>query len=214
ERGGGQDFRGDRGGDRGRGRFGRRGGGRRGGRPPTGGRNLPPSKYASPQSDQRPHDSRGSYDSRGQQGRTFEQRDSRRPEGSRFSTPAAPVSSGEDEIVLPGESLAKYRNKPAAAAAPAPALIEPEIHEPQPDLADSVSSRGNVQQAGTPSGANVPRRSSGGLPRWLLAETGNEAETSSTGTEELASSAGDTATTAPRAPSAAPDVVEQERTRT
>jgi len=211
---GGQDFRGDRG--RG-GRWGRRGGRRRsgsGGRPPQGGRNLPPSKYASPQGDQRPHDSRGSYDSRGQQGRTFEPRDNRRPEGSRFSTPAAPVSSGEDEIVLPGESLAKYRNKPAAAAAPAPALIEPEIHEPQPDLADSVSSRGNVQQAGTPSGANVPRRSSGGLPRWLLAETGNEAETSSTGTEELASSAGDTATTAPRAPSAAPDVVEQERTRT
>src|SRR5260221_13230226 len=68
---GGQDFRGDRGGDRGRGgRWGRRGGRRRsgsGGRP-QGGRNLPPSKYASPQGDQRPHDSRGSYDSRGQQG--------------------------------------------------------------------------------------------------------------------------------------------------
>jgi Rne/Rng family ribonuclease len=214
---GGQDFRGDRGGDRGRGgRWGRRGGRRRsgsGGRPPQGGRNLPPSKYASPQGDQRPHDSRGSYDSRGQQGRPFEPHDNRRPEGSRFSPPAAPASSGEDEIVLPGESLAKYRNKPTAAA-PAPALIEPEIHEPQPDLGDSISSRGNVQQAGTPSGANVPRRSSGGLPRWLLAETGNEAETSSTGTEELPPSADDTATTAPQAPSAAPDVVEQERTRT
>src|SRR5258706_97695 len=117
---GGQDFRGDRGGDRGRGgRWGRRGGRRRGGRP-QGGRNLPPSKYASPQSpqgEQRPHDPRGSYDSRGQQGRSFEPRDQRRPEGSRFSPPAAPPSSGEDDIVLPGESLAKYRNKPAAASA-------------------------------------------------------------------------------------------------
>jgi len=213
ERGGGQDFRGDRGGDRGRGRFGRRGGRRRGGRPPQGGRNLPPSKYASPQGDQRPHDSRGSYDSRGQQGRTFEPRDNRRPEGSRYTPPAAPVTSGEDEIVLPGESLAKYRNKPAAAA-PAPALIEPEIHEPQPDLGDSLSSRGNVQQAGTTSGGNVPRRSSGGLPRWLLAETGSEADTSSTGTEELASPSGDTATIPPQALNAAPEAVEQERTRT
>ena len=217
DRGGGQDFRGDRGGDRGRGgRWGRRGGRRRSGGRPQGGRNLPPSKYASPQGDQRPQDSRSGSESRGQQGRTFEPRDHRRPEGSRYSPPAAPVSSGEDEIVLPGESLAKYRNKPAAAAAaaPAPAIIEPEIHEPQPDLGDSISPRGNAQQAGTPSGANVPRRSSGGLPRWLLAETGNEAETSSTGTEELTSSPDDTATTAPQSPSAASDMVERERTRT
>src|SRR6266851_9046491 len=129
DRGGGQDFRGDRGGDRGRGgRWGRRGGRRRSGGRPQGGRNLPPSKYASPQGDQRPQDSRSGSESRGQQGRTFEPRDHRRPEGSRYSPPAAPVSSGEDEIVLPGESLAKYRNKPAAAAAvaPAPAIIEPE----------------------------------------------------------------------------------------
>src|SRR5216683_1627859 len=217
DRAGGQDFRGDRGGDRGRGgRWGRRGGRRRSGGRPQGGRNLPPSKYASPQGDQRPQDSRSGSESRGQQGRTFEPRDHRRPEGSRYSPPAAPVSSGEDEIVLPGESLAKYRNKPAAAAAaaPAPAIIEPEIHEPQPDLGDSISPRGNAQQAGTSSGANVPRRSSGGLPRWLLAETGNEAETSSTGTEELTSSPDDTATTAPQSPSAASDMVERERTRT
>jgi len=213
DRGGGQDFRGDRGGDRGRGgRWGRRGGRRRSGSGarPQGGRNLPPSKYASPQGDQRPHDSRG------QQGRSFEPRDNRRPEGSRYSPPAPPTSSGEDEIVLPGESLAKYRNKPAAAAAavPAPAVLGPEIHEPQPDLGDSISSRGNVQQTGTPSGVNVPRRSSGGLPRWLLAETGNETETSSTGPEELTSSADDTATTPPPSLAAAPDIVEQERTRT
>src|SRR5258707_1107424 len=213
---GGQDFRGDRGGDRGRGgRWGRRGGRRRGGAPPQGGRNLPPSKYASPQGEQRPHDSRGGgYDSRGPQPRAFEPRDQRRPEGSRYSPPADPASSGEDEIVLPGESLAKYRNKPMAAAVPAPAVIEQEIHEPQPDLGDSVSSRGNVQQAGTPSGGNVPRRSSGGLPRWLLAETGNEGETSSTSTEELSSSASDTTTTAPQALGAPRQPVQQERTRT
>jgi Rne/Rng family ribonuclease len=212
---GGQDFRGDRGGDRGRGgRWGRRGGRRRGGRPQGGGgRNLPPSKYASPQGDQRSHDSRGGYDSRGQQGRGFEPREHRRPEGSRFNPPAAPASSGEDEIVLPGESLAKYRNKPAAAAA-APPVIEREIREQQPDLGDSVSSRGNVPSAGTPSGANVPRRSSGGLPRWLLAETGNEAEASSTGTEELGSAAEDTTTATPQALAAAADVVEQEPART
>jgi len=214
DRGGGQNFRGDSGGDRGRGRFGRRGGRRRGGRP-QGGRNLPPSKYASPQGDQRPHDSRGSYESRGpQQGRGFEPRgEHRRPEGSRFSPPAAPpAGSAEDEIVLPGESLAKYRNKPAAAAS-APAVVEPEIHEPQPDHDDSVPSRGHVQSGGpgTSSGGNVPRRSSGGLPRWLLAESGNEAETSSTGTEELISSADDTATTARQA--VAPDSVEAEPTR-
>jgi len=206
---GGQDFRGDRGGDRGRGRFGRRGGRRRGGRP-QGGRNLPPSKYASPQGDQRPHDSRGSYDSRGpQQGRGFEPREPRRQEGSRFSPPPAPpAGSADDDIVLPGESLAKYRNKPSAAA-PAPALVEPEIHEPQPDLGDSLSSRGNVQPGGTgtSSGGNVPRRSSGGLPRWLLAESGNEAETSSIGTEDL-SSADDATTATPQ--TASPDLVEVE----
>jgi ribonuclease G len=211
DRGSGQDFRGDRGGDRGRGRFGRRGGRRRGGRP-QGGRNLPPSKYASPQGDQRPHDSRGSYDSRApQQGRGFEPRgEHRRPEGSRFSPPAAPpAGSVEDEIVLPGESLAKYRNKPTAAAS-APALVEPEIHEPQPDLGDSLPLRSNVQSGGpgTSSGGNVPRRSSGGLPRWLLAESGNDAETSSTGTEDLRSSADDTTTAAPQAGS--PELVEAE----
>jgi ribonuclease G len=220
---GGQDFRGgggsgDRGGDRGRGgRWGRRGGRRRGARP-QGGRNLPPSKYASPQGDQRDqrsHDSRGGYDPRGQQGRSFEQRDHRRQEGSHFSPPAAPAGSVEDEIVLPGETLAKYRNKPAAAAPAAP-VVEPEIHEAQPDLGDSISSRSNVQQAGTgaSSGANVPRRSSGGLPRWLLAETGNEAESSSTGTEELTSPEDDTTSAAQQAASAAPEVVEQEPART
>ena len=111
--------------------------------------------------------------------------------------------------MLPGESLAKYRNKPAAAA-PAPAVIEPEIHESQPDLGEG-SSRSNVQLGGTPSGGNLPRRSSGGLPRWLLAETGNEAETST----ESSLSSDDATITDPEALSAAAETaaVEQEPAR-
>jgi Rne/Rng family ribonuclease len=190
---------GDRGGDRGRGRFGRRGGRRRGGRPPgpggpTGGRNLPPSKYASPQGDQqRPTESRGGYDQRGQQPRGFEPRgqqprgfENRRPEtGSR---PVGPVeSSAEDEIILPGESLAKYRNKPVASAAPMAPVVEPELHEPQPELDEPMPRAALNQPAALPTGANVPRRSSGGLPRWLLAETGTEAE-STTESNEVAGS--------------------------
>src|SRR6266850_2222735 len=102
----------DRGGDRGRGgRWGRRaGGGRpRGGRPqsgPGGGRNLPPSKYASPQGSE----SR-SYDNRGGQPRGY---DNRRQDPPRSSGPSAPIDTNEEPIVLPGESLAKYRGKPAA----------------------------------------------------------------------------------------------------
>jgi Rne/Rng family ribonuclease len=182
---------GDRGGDRGRGRFGRRGGRRRGsGRPsgpggPTGGRNLPPSKYASPQGgeQQRPGDSRGGYEQRGQQPRGFEPRgqqprgfDNRRPEGG-GSRPVGPAeSSAEDEIILPGESLAKYRNKPIAAAAPATPAVEPEPHEPQPEIDESMPRAATAPAPGLPAGSNVPRRSSGGLPRWLLAEPGPEAE--------------------------------------
>jgi Rne/Rng family ribonuclease len=187
----GGDRGGDRSGDRGRGRFGRRGGRRRGGRPPgpggpTGGRNLPPSKYASPQGveQQRPSDSRGNYDQRGQQPRGFEPRgqqprgfDNRRPEtGSR---PVGPVeTSAEDEIILPGESLAKYRNKPIASAAPIAPVLEPELNEVQPEL-DEPMPRVPIPPTGLPTGSTVPRRSSGGLPRWLLAETGTEAETES-----------------------------------
>jgi Rne/Rng family ribonuclease len=177
----------DRGGDRGRGRFGRRGGRRRGGRHSgPGGRNLPPSKYASPQGDQRPSDSRGSYDQRGQQGRGFEPRggqhrggyDNRRPDNG--PRQGGPASSGgaveEEEFLLPGESLAKYRNKPAAVTPAAP-VVEPELHEPQPDFVEPAT-RPNAAAPSTLSspGSNVPRRSSGGLPRWLLAETGAEAE--------------------------------------
>ncbi len=169
----------DRGGDRGRGgRWGRRGGGGRprGGRPqsgPGGGRNLPPSKYASPQGSE----SR-SYDNRGGQPRGY---DNRRQDLPRSSGPSAPINTNEEPIVLPGESLAKYRGKLAAAPAPAP-MIEYEAHDQQPEAEETTPRvAGNVALPAAPSGANVPRRFSGGLPRWLLADGGTEGEAAATG---------------------------------
>src|SRR5713101_4245916 len=167
----------DRGGDRGRGgRWGRRGGGGRprGGRPqsgPGGGRNLPPSKYASPQGSE----SR-SYDNRGGQPRGY---DNRRQDPPRSSGPSAPINTNEEPIVLPGESLAKYRGKLAAAPAP---MIEYEAHDQQPEAEETTPRvAGNVALPAAPSGANVPRRFSGGLPRWLLADGGTEGEAAATG---------------------------------
>src|SRR5713226_5007586 len=165
----GSDRGGDRGGDRGRGgRWGRRGGRQRGGRPPggPGGRNLPPSKYASPQGGE----SRG-YDNRGGPSRSY---DNRRPEPPRSSAPSMPVAP-EDEIILPGESLAKYRDKPAVAPAPIPS-VERETREEQ-NAAEEITPRATSNlPAAAPSGSSVPRRFSGGLPRWLLADAGAEAE--------------------------------------
>src|SRR6266403_1022005 len=160
---------GDRGGDRGRGgRWGRRGGRHRGGRPQggPGGRNLPPSKYASPQGGE----SRG-YDNRSGPPRSY---DNRRPEAPRSSVPSV-SSVPEEEIILPGESLAKYRGKSAAAPAPAP-IVGHETHEEHPASAQETTPRatGNLPAAAASGG--VPRRFSGGLPRWLLADAGAEAE--------------------------------------
>ena len=180
--------------DRGRGRWGRRGGRNRGGRSHgPAGRNLPPSKYASPQGDSRGNDSRGydnrsrdnrghdrgrdrgGYDSRGPS-RSYENRgyDNRRPESPRFESSSAPSSStsSEEPILLPGESLAKYRGKPPVTAS-SPA-VEMESHEPQPD-SENVSPRasgslGAPIPATGPSGSGGPRRFTGGLPRWLLAD--------------------------------------------
>src|SRR6266851_5651575 len=205
DRSGGRDFgRGDRGGDRGRsGRWGRRGGRQRGGRP-QGGRNLPPSKYASPQGEQRPHDSRG-YEQRGPQNRGYEPRDNRRPEGSRYGAPSAPSNPDEEPFVLPGESLAKYRNKPAAPA--------PVIEAEPPEARESLPRPASIQPGGTASGGNLPRRSSGGLPRWLLAESGNEPEASSTGTEELSGAAEDTSSAIAETPARAQEATEPEPVR-
>src|SRR5882757_2712106 len=156
----GQNF--GRGGDRGN----DRGGDRGGDRAPGGGRNLPPSKYASPQGGE----SRG-YDNRGGQPRSY---DNRRPEAPRTPAPLAP-SVSEEEIILPGESLAKYRGKPAVAPA-AVSSVEHETHEEQ-NAVEEISPRatGNLP-ATAPSGSSVPRRFSGGLPRWLLADAGSEPE--------------------------------------
>jgi Rne/Rng family ribonuclease len=178
---GSSDHGGERGGDRGRGgRWGRRGGRHRGGPPqggPGGGRNLPPSKYASPQGGE----SRG-YDNRGGQPRSY---DNRRPEVPRSSAP--PVTNApEEEIILPGESLAKYRGKPAAAPAPAP-IVEHESHEEQNTIQEITPRATANPPATAPSGSNIPRRFSGGLPRWLLADAGTETEAVTSG--EAASSA-------------------------
>ncbi|PYU69369.1 MAG: ribonuclease [Acidobacteria bacterium] len=129
-------------------------------------RNLPPSKYASPQGGE----SRG-FDNRGAQPRSY---DNRRAEAPR--SPGPSVTNGtEEEIILPGESLAKYRGKPAVAPTPAPS-VEHETREQQTAVEENASRATGNLPATAPSGGSVPRRFSGGLPRWLLADASAEAE--------------------------------------
>jgi Rne/Rng family ribonuclease len=164
------DRAGDRGGDRGRGRrgrWGRRrpggGGGGGGHHHGQGGRNLPPSKYASPQ---------GERDSRSY--------DNRRPNDR---VPSAPVDKVEDDIVLPGESLAKYRGRPVPP--PVEPVREQEPEERQPDF-EQPTGRTAV---GLPQGGpGVRRRFSGSLPHWVLADAKSEAA-EATPSEEVAASA-------------------------
>jgi Rne/Rng family ribonuclease len=160
----GNDRGGDRGGDRDRGRGGRRGrfGRRRSGsgdrdrdrRPhgQGGGRNLPPSKYASPQGER---ENRGGYDNR-------------RPSNDRG--PSAPTETREDDIVLPGESLAKYRARPVPA--PVEPLGDHEPEERQPNFEQTPARPAVGLQPGT----GTPRRFSGSLPHWVLADKESEAE--------------------------------------
>src|SRR6266700_3994601 len=165
---------GDRGGDGGRGgRWGRRGGRHRGGRPQggPGGRNLPPSKYASPQGGE----SRGN-DNRGGHPRSY---DNRRAEVPRSPAPSL-TSVPEEEIILPGESLAKYRGKSAASPAPAPG-VEHQMQEERPTVEETASRPTGNLPVTAPGGGSVPRRFSGGLPRWLLADAGTEAEAAPSG---------------------------------
>ncbi|MGB7628507.1 MAG: Rne/Rng family ribonuclease, partial [Candidatus Acidiferrum sp.] len=177
-----------------------------------GGRNLPPSKYASPQGgESRGNESRG-YDNRGRdqrgtenrsgQPRGFEPRgaeqrgfDNRRPETPRHTSAPAPSGAAEEPILLPGESLAKYRGKPLTSSTLP--VVEPESNEPQPEIEDTAprtSGGSNVPFPATGPGAaggNVPRRFSGGLPRWVLAEAGSESEAApeaGRGEEQAASS--------------------------
>jgi len=99
----------------------------------------------------------------------------------------------EEEIILPGESLAKYRGKPAVAPPPAPS-VEHETREEQ-TAGEEISPRSTGNLAATaPSGGSISRRFSGGLPRWLLADAGAEAEGAavgeSAGASEASSAAG------------------------
>ncbi len=158
-----------RGGDHGRssgGRWGRRGGRNRGGHQQDGpgGRNLPPSKYAAPQGGE----FRG-YDNRGGQQRGY---DNRRQEGPRGSVPP-PANLSEETILLPGESLAKYRDKPVASPAAAPVVEQDSRTESAPGE-ESSPRPANTLPVATSNSASVPRRFSGGLPSWLLAEAGTE----------------------------------------
>src|ERR1700687_4451363 len=187
DRGGNFGRGGDRGNDRGdrgnSGQFNRRGGRRRGGRPGPGGRDLPASKSASPQGGER--DSRGPSSPR-----SFEPR---RPENHRPAVAAAASEVVDEPILLPGESLAKYRGKPAAPApAPVERVIAPEIeqdeHEAQPQIRETVAPR-IAPSVGT------PRRFSGSLPHWVLADPGADAGTEASGEVE--------ATTEEQAPEAA-----------
>jgi Rne/Rng family ribonuclease len=192
----------DSGSNRGGGRFGRRGGRRRGGRPggPGGARNLPPSKYASPQGsqssdtrgDSRGNEPRSQGQNRGAQPRGFEPRgaaqrgfDNRRPETPRQSSPAPNFDAAEEPILLPGESLAKYRGKPIAASA-AP-VVERESRESSNKTSETTEnagpSTGGQSQSAGPAGV-VPRRSAGGLPRWLLADAGAESEAAPVSADE------------------------------
>jgi len=169
---------------RGRGRFGRgRGRGGRGGRGDFrqgGGRDLPPSKYASPQGGDRGNDRgpdrgpdrggdrgdrRNDRGGRGYANRGgFENRGPRRDfDNNRGSDSPRPSDSGEEAFLLPGESLAKYRGKPQHIEASAP-VVEPERFEPQPEPDEP-----QPRVSGQPAPAGTPRRSRGGLPSWLLA---------------------------------------------
>ncbi len=144
-----------------------------------GGRNLPPSKYASPQGDR---DSRGGYENR--------RPHDRGPERGGDRLPSAPVPSVEDEIVLPGESLAKYRSRPVTP--PVAPVVEHEPEERQPDFTETPSR----PAVGLPPGGGVPRRFSGSLPHWLLAdnEPAGEAVADESASEQTVSEAVENAT--------------------
>jgi Rne/Rng family ribonuclease len=181
--------RGDRGGDRGRGRRGRWGGRRRGGggggdrrhHGRGGGRNLPPSKYASPQGER---DSRG-YDNR---------RQDRGPSG--------PPESREEEILLPGESLAKYRGRPQQA--PVEPLGNHEPEERQPNFEQKPPARAT---GGMPPVSGGPRRFSGSLPHWVLADAESETETPG-GTENANEAVEETSSETAEATEHTPAVIE------
>ena len=193
------------GGDRGQesgggrgGRFGRRGGRRRGGRPggAPGGRNLPPSKYASPQGGgcgrQRGNDQRNQGSNRGPQPRGFEPRGGekrgfeiavRKSPAWRLCSERPSFDPAEEPILLPGESLAKYRGKPVGVFVCSGSGTAGSIDHPR-----STENSGNLRvrrrrlNPALPDGG--PRRFTGGLPRWLLADAGAESEAAPVSADE------------------------------
>src|SRR5207248_3197697 len=124
-------------------------------------------KYASPQgSEFRNYDNRD----RGQQ-RGY---DNRRQEGPRTSG-SSPADSSE-EVLLPGESLAKYRDKPVASPAAAP-IFEPESRNDSAVGEETSPRPANTLPVAASGSTGVSRRFSGGLPSWLLADGAAEAGT-------------------------------------
>ncbi|HWF39696.1 MAG TPA: Rne/Rng family ribonuclease [Candidatus Acidoferrales bacterium] len=123
---------GGRGGRGGGGRFNR--GGRGGDRPPRFGRELPSSKYASPHA---PYERSGQPGQTGEPGQQLDQ-----------TTDSGPAE-GYTPIVLPGESLAKYRDKPLAPPAPAASAgVTEELKTVVPDeLSDVAATPHEVSEA-------------------------------------------------------------------
>ena len=154
---GGQDY----GRGRGRGRWGNRGGRRHGGPRQDHGRNLPPSKYASSQG----------YDNRGPERRGFD----RAPEGPRY---ASPGGNTEEPIVLPGESLAKYRGRTPATMLPPDEPVAP-TGEPPRETAEAAQRAADAGSAA--------QRSYGRLPSWVLEDASPTAEAAKSNAPETAS---------------------------
>jgi ribonuclease G len=87
--------------------------------------------------------------------------------------------------MLPGESLAKYRGKPPAAAVTP--VAEHDSREAQTGPEESMPRAVTLIPTGLPGSPNLPRRSSGGLPRWVLADAGSEAASAAAPVEEAPS---------------------------
>jgi len=87
----------------------------------------------------------------------------RRPEAPRKPGPSL-TNVTEEEIILPGESLAKHRGKPAVAPATAP-FVEHETRDAEQTAVEEITPRATGNPPTTsPSGSGVPRRFSGGCP--------------------------------------------------
>jgi Ribonuclease G/E len=99
-------------------------GGRRGRRRRPKGRGLPESKYFSP----------------GQQYSPAAQAPTTTPEEAVEADPETPESAAEDMVVLPGESLAKYRGEPVSLPElPEPVEIAPTLEPEAPEAAVAIA---------------------------------------------------------------------------